>query len=224
MLPETPVLWPCPPVLALHPHIWDLSLEGVPLWGAQKLLDIHSLQASLPKPPPQLLHACGCTVKTQDAAQDLGAALAQVLYPNMSSPQAPLPASCPESQLVKDGTSVCLSSIPLSIPAPGFYLLPLVSLCHRVPFCGRLRSCPCPGGMTQPLLCYGCVGFAWPNALPDPPNPAFWVLLASCCSLAVSDSPSYHTSLLSRHGLISGVQIPSSTCLRSLDIAGSSWT
>lgn len=48
-----PPWWPCPPVLALHPHTWDVSLEGMTLWGAQKPLDTHSLKASLPKPPPQ---------------------------------------------------------------------------------------------------------------------------------------------------------------------------
>lgn len=117
VLPEMPLPWPCPPVLALHPCIWDVSLEGMHLRGAQKPLGTHSLKASLPKPP-------------------------------------------------------------------AFDLLPLMSLCHRVPFCGRPQSCPCHGGLTQPLLCYGCIGFAWPNAPPEPPNPGFWVLLANCYSFS----------------------------------------
>lgn len=51
VLPETPLAVAMPTSSGPSSRIWDLSLEGMPLCGAQKPLDTRGLKASLPKPP-----------------------------------------------------------------------------------------------------------------------------------------------------------------------------
>lgn len=210
-----------------HAHqSWPFtSASGISLWRGCPSGGLRSpLAPTASKPPcqssapvpPCWVHGedSGCSSGHGDC---LGPGFAEVLHPNVSSPQAPLPAPCPESQLAKDGTSIsiCLSSIPLSIPAPALDLLPLLS---QDPLLWPAPELPMPW---------------WPGSaplvlsLPGPmvsQVPQIQLFRPAVIPLAASDSPSHHTSLLPWTDLRASDPLLYLGWLRSLDIAGSSWT